>query len=241
MTRSVSEKICELRKARSLTQEKLGSMLGISSQAVSKWEKGESMPDILILPKLCSILGTSVDALLEMPVAPRDKEDILKEFCAYAREKGRNEVLLDAAARMFGDTGTASPCSHVDLGSDYLRVYDQSGMSFVVGQGAYFDKCLNYNLEELAYVLRLLLSERVMAVLRLISIDKAVTREELSTHTGLEESALDHILTGLFKRGLIVFEKDAEGKRGYLQSDAMSLHDSGRMRGDKWHGNRIRI
>ncbi len=43
MNKPISQKISEIRKARSLTQEQLGAKLGISSQAVSKWEKGVSL------------------------------------------------------------------------------------------------------------------------------------------------------------------------------------------------------
>lgn len=63
----INEKIRELRKANGFTQEALGAKLGISGQAVAKWEKGESMPDILLLPDLCKLLNTSADALLEVP------------------------------------------------------------------------------------------------------------------------------------------------------------------------------
>lgn len=63
----INEKIRELRKAKGLTQEALGARLGISGQAVAKWEKGESMPDILLLTDLCKLLGTSADTLLEVP------------------------------------------------------------------------------------------------------------------------------------------------------------------------------
>ncbi len=62
----IHERIAFLRKEKALTQEQLGALLGISGQAVSKWEKGESMPDILLLPDLCAILQTSADYLLGM-------------------------------------------------------------------------------------------------------------------------------------------------------------------------------
>lgn len=53
-----------MRKTRRLTQAKLAERLGISHQAVSQWEKGETMPDVSALPLLAQILGTSVDLIL---------------------------------------------------------------------------------------------------------------------------------------------------------------------------------
>lgn len=59
-----------LRRRRGLTQEELAQSLGVSAQAVSKWETDNSCPDIMLLPKLAAELGVSVDALLsgEAPV-----------------------------------------------------------------------------------------------------------------------------------------------------------------------------
>ena len=53
-----------LRKTRRYTQQKLAEKLGISHQAVSLWERGETMPDISILPALAKILGTTTDKIL---------------------------------------------------------------------------------------------------------------------------------------------------------------------------------
>lgn len=83
MEKTINEKISEFRKARNLTQEQLGAKLGISGQAVSKWEKGESLPDIMLLPELCDIFGVSIDALLEVPAAVKNK-NIMQDFCTYA-------------------------------------------------------------------------------------------------------------------------------------------------------------
>jgi len=48
-----------------LTQEALAELLGISAQAVSKWENDQTCPDIGLLPQLAEILGISVDTLLK--------------------------------------------------------------------------------------------------------------------------------------------------------------------------------
>ena len=60
----VAEQICLLRKAKGLTQSELGERLGVSFQAVSKWERGETLPDTALLPDLARVLETSVDYIL---------------------------------------------------------------------------------------------------------------------------------------------------------------------------------
>ncbi|MDR1691899.1 MAG: helix-turn-helix domain-containing protein [Oscillospiraceae bacterium] len=53
-----------LRKSKGLTQSVLADKLGLSPQAVSNWERGESMPDIAMLASLARVLGTTVDRIL---------------------------------------------------------------------------------------------------------------------------------------------------------------------------------
>ena len=60
----VGEQIMLLRKNKNLTQAELAQRLNISYQAVSKWERGESLPDISLLVDLADILETSVDHIL---------------------------------------------------------------------------------------------------------------------------------------------------------------------------------
>jgi len=59
----LSERILSLRKEKGLTQEALAGQLGVSFQAVSKWENGQSCPDIALLPVLAVIFGVTVDSL----------------------------------------------------------------------------------------------------------------------------------------------------------------------------------
>ena len=58
------EKILSLRKGMGLSQEELAARVGVSRQAVSKWELGESVPDVDKLLALSQIFGVTVDQLL---------------------------------------------------------------------------------------------------------------------------------------------------------------------------------
>ena len=61
---TIGKRISEYRKKKNLKQDELAEMLGVSPQAVSKWENGLSCPDISLLPELSRILGISIDELV---------------------------------------------------------------------------------------------------------------------------------------------------------------------------------
>lgn len=60
----IAGQISSLRKAKGFTQNELGERVGVSFQAVSKWERGETLPDISVLPDLAKVLETSIDNIL---------------------------------------------------------------------------------------------------------------------------------------------------------------------------------
>lgn len=64
MELSIGTKLRTLRRGRDLTQEEVAAHLGISFQAISKWERGDGYPDITILPALASYFGVTTDELL---------------------------------------------------------------------------------------------------------------------------------------------------------------------------------
>ena len=62
----IAENLKTLRKSKDMTQEDAAGLLSVSPQSVSKWERGDTYPDITLLPALANLYGTSVDALIGM-------------------------------------------------------------------------------------------------------------------------------------------------------------------------------
>lgn len=95
------EKIIHLRKRRGLTQDSLAEMLGVTAQAVSKWERGESMPDVSLLPALARIFEVSIDSLFgieQQPVAqylPADQRDFEKMVLRISIADGGDRIKVN--------------------------------------------------------------------------------------------------------------------------------------------------
>ena len=70
-----ADKLIELRKNKGLSQEELAEQLGVSRQAVSNWERGETLPDTKQLIALSNIYDVSVDELLGLEREPKAKGD----------------------------------------------------------------------------------------------------------------------------------------------------------------------
>lgn len=83
----LSENIKKYRILKNLTQEDIADYLGITPQSVSKWERGESFPDITLLPALANIFETSIDLLVGMDTirAKETRYNIHKKAIAYQR------------------------------------------------------------------------------------------------------------------------------------------------------------
>lgn len=81
------ENLKKYRILKDLTQEDVAEYLGITAQSVSKWERGESYPDITFLPALANIFETSVDLLIGMDTirAEETRYNIHKKAVGYQR------------------------------------------------------------------------------------------------------------------------------------------------------------
>lgn len=81
-----AQQIQKHRRRLGLSQQALGERLGISSVAVSKWERGQSQPDIPTLTKLADIFGLSMDELCgHQTVQPADDENMTVMARAFGR------------------------------------------------------------------------------------------------------------------------------------------------------------
>lgn len=112
---TLGKRIAYHRKRLGMTQEQLAQRVGVSAQAVSKWENNLSCPDITILPELASIFGISVDELLGR--TPPKEERVHEAEVIKPEEK---EHILDytigsAARSGCGSRSTSSPSARCFL------------------------------------------------------------------------------------------------------------------------------
>ena len=85
--KTIGEKINTLRKQRNMTQDELAEKMGVSSQAVSKWEKDLSIPDLPVLLELSDFFHISLDDLV------KEREDSV-QLVPEGQRKDINEMLL---------------------------------------------------------------------------------------------------------------------------------------------------
>ena len=79
MDQTLGKRISSHRKKLGMTQDQLAEKLGVTAQAVSKWENDQSCPDIAMLPKLAEIFGVTTDYLLTgRPIALPDQKAVTR-------------------------------------------------------------------------------------------------------------------------------------------------------------------
>ena len=95
----IGEQIKNYRKAAGLTQEQVANYLGVSTPAVNKWEKGNTYPDISLLPPLARLLKIDMNELFSF------REELMeKEIGQFVNEL--SAVALDTFAKAFEMAGS---------------------------------------------------------------------------------------------------------------------------------------
>ena len=127
MTIENANRLAELRRAHNLSQEELAEKLGVSRQAVSKWERAESSPDTDNLIALAQLYGVSLDDLLGLRLPDR----------AYECEAPAEVEATEAPANAAEEACDSEPID-VPVGSDPLP------------EGSYYDHIAQQAAEEAA-------------------------------------------------------------------------------------------
>ena len=117
--KALGTKISELRKARGMTQDELADKMGVSPQAVSKWENDLSMPDLPVLIELSDFFHISLDDFLKemvqtVELLPEDKrKDIEQMFLrVYVNSENGDRVRVNlplVLVKMARDMGLDIP------------------------------------------------------------------------------------------------------------------------------------
>lgn len=98
-TKIIGSKIAEARKKTNLSQAELAQRLFISPQAVGKWERGESFPDIITLIRLAVILGVDLNYFSEnfqsVATEMTSDEPLVKQLAELSSEKAENKLRWD--------------------------------------------------------------------------------------------------------------------------------------------------
>lgn len=214
----LGEKLVNLRKNLSLTQEVVAEKLGVTPQAVSKWEKGESSPDIPSLKGIAELYGISLDTLLNVPFCAKINviEDRMAEMmnCLLSfdnRETVMNDIgeeiwRLWRTVFMHEAAVTGQPDDRKDINRRVLsgfgiRMFDDNGLAAYVRPEIYdrFEKLLPETVE----VIRCLLNEEYWKIITLFRPGKRFTREDICKASGYSREKVTSILFDLVSRELL--------------------------------------
>ena len=139
----IGRKISELRKKANMTQVELADRLGISFQAVSNWERGNSMPDISKLPELAEILDVSLDELLgeksalvesvlhqnieEVIASPQTSEEDVADILPILKPAQVSTIIRDVARTDFSKIHVFLPFMDEDDIKEFVLQAQQQG------------------------------------------------------------------------------------------------------------------
>ncbi len=114
MKEAIGEIICMRRQDKKMTQEEFASRLGVTSQAVSKWERGNGLPDITLVEGICRILDLSANTLLGI-----DNNKVVENRNLLMEKEIRNNMYAEPLLIDFGLE--TIPCIAEGLKTDYIN------------------------------------------------------------------------------------------------------------------------
>lgn len=145
MDMTLGKRIAQIRRAKGIKQDELAEKLGVTPQAVSKWENDVSCPDISLLPRLAELLGVTTDELLSgkkeetavrilPPEERRSIDDMMMRVIVDSKEGDKVRVNLPVSlVQMALEIGMEMPQFS---GQDALKNIDLAKIIALVEKGA---------------------------------------------------------------------------------------------------------
>lgn len=141
---TIGNRIAAYRKEKQMTQEDLAQHLGVSPQAVSKWENDQTCPDISLLPQLAKLLGVTTDELLsgkqELATAkvlpPEERKDIKDMMLRIVVDSAEDKVRVNVPVSLLQvalDIGMGMPQIS---GNEAMKNVDLGQIMELIKQGA---------------------------------------------------------------------------------------------------------
>ena len=126
----ISKNIALFRKSKGYTQERLGEMLGVTNRAVSKWESGISMPDIMLLPEIAKALDITFEELYGIKAS--EEKVKADDFPAFMHKKMTELFYTQAGGdKYFNDTSFAYTIDAIKNGWEMTCISDTGGAVYI--------------------------------------------------------------------------------------------------------------
>lgn len=209
VNQEIGQRIAEFRKSRKLTQEQLGGKLGVSAQAVSKWEKGESLPDICLLPDISKELGLSIDALLSIPAT--DSQNRLLERLSDSMIKWDLDFMWNVWRTMF--TGPASNQHGVYseginsvITNEKIAIMDGLGFGAIFTED-YLSKLKEIDIDEFVKLIALIGDRDSIEILINLHPMKRISQEELEKTLNIPANELENKLFKLMSYRFVMVDE----------------------------------
>lgn len=237
-TQTVGAMIAKLRKEKGATQEELAVKVGVSAQAVSKWENG-GMPDAELLPKIADFFEVSMDTLFDRSY--KDRQDVTRAIAAQFADKKEEEKIstmfklcwelekaligsangksLEEIRQSIGDDETYSSIL-CDSGFTQVRLGNRLSYFLLVPEPKDKDKIFFEGIDYPAFFKDLSDPKvfQAMVMLNQRRNDKAFTTNLLVKHLDVDKESAAEIIRILQKYGLIritQFEMDDDEQEIY--------------------------
>lgn len=114
MNKNIGENMCQYRKYKRMTQEEFASRLGVTPQAVSKWERGTGLPDVSLIEGICRTLDISANTLLGI-----EDNKIIENDNVTMKLEITNNMFAEPLVLEFGED--MIPCVVSGLETDYIN------------------------------------------------------------------------------------------------------------------------